>query len=181
MTATSLDPGLATDRAIGMTRLPAPPPLAPRGPDRGPLRPGFDGASPQGPLRPSAEAAVHGGPAGGSYSTGDDMQRFLTALREARLTSPSMTKALMSPQIVVSPAKDGLPERDYGLGFGVGVFEGHAWAGHNGGAPGVNTEVALFPEDRAAVVVLSDRDPPAATELFRQVREMMLKSSCPQR
>jgi CubicO group peptidase (beta-lactamase class C family) len=62
------------------------------------------------------------------------------------------------------------PSVSAGLGFGVGTFQGHRWLGHNGGAPGANVEATAFPDDRTAVVILSNRDPPAATALFRQVR-----------
>ena len=106
------------------------------------------------------------------------MQRFLQALREARLTSAAMLKAMLSTQIVAEPATDRGPEREYGLGVGVGAFDGHRWAGHNGGAPGVNAEAA-YPDDRTAVVVLSARDPPTATALFRQVRAVALGAPCP--
>ena len=81
-----------------------------------------------------------------------------------------MLEQLILPQIVAATAKDGLPQLDYGFGFGVGAFEGHRWFGHNGGAPGVNVEAAVYPDDRTAVIVLSNRDPPAATALFRKLR-----------
>jgi D-alanyl-D-alanine carboxypeptidase len=66
-----------------------------------------------------------------------------------------------------------MPQLDYGLGFGVGVSKGHRWVGHNGGAPGANTELATFPENGTTVVVLSSRDPPAATALFRKLRMVL--------
>jgi hypothetical protein len=88
-----------------------------------------------------------------------------------------MYQALTSRQIVAAPATATAPERDYGLGFRTGVFDGHRWFGHNGGAPGVNTELAAFPDDHAAMIVLADRDPPVATTLFRQVRAMIFSPS----
>jgi CubicO group peptidase (beta-lactamase class C family) len=79
----------------------------------------------------------------------------------------------VSPQIVAAQAKEGSPKLEYGLGFGVGVAEGRRWFGHNGGAPGVNVEAAVYPDDRTAVIVMSNRDPPAATVLFRKLRAML--------
>ena len=175
MTRSGLTPGPATDRAVGLTT------MTPPAPDGAGLRstsPGSQGAPPPGPLRPAPEAALPGGPAGGSYSTAADMQRFLQALLEARLTSTAVLRAMLSTQIVAEPATDRGPERDYGMGLGVGVFDGHRWAGHNGGAPGVNTEAAVYPDDRTAVVVLSARDPPTATALFRRVRTVALGAGC---
>jgi len=117
--------------------------------------------------------ALRGNPAGGSYSTAADMQRFFAALLGARLTSAAMVKELIKSQIVAAPGKDGSPPLEYGLGFGTGAVQGHRWFGHNGGAPGVNVETAAFPDDGAALVVLSNRDPPTATILFRKLRAVL--------
>jgi len=160
MTASGVDAEPAATRAIGMTAMPA-----------------FASEPPARPLRPAPEAALRGGPAGGTYSTAADLKRFFAALEAGELTSPAMFQALTSRQIEAAPATGTAPERDYGLGFGAGVFDGHRWFGHNGGAPGVNTELAAWPEDHAALIVLADRDPPAATTLFRQVRAMIFSPS----
>ncbi|HZL00304.1 MAG TPA: serine hydrolase domain-containing protein [Caulobacteraceae bacterium] len=151
MASTGLAPPPA--RAIGMTSMAAPP--GPPGP---------------GPARPAPEAALHGGSAGGAFSTADDMQRFFAALTEGKLTSAASFRRLVSAQIVAAPATGDQPERDYGFGFGVGRFVDRRWFGHNGGAPGVNVEATVFPDDQLAIVVLANRDPPAATLLFRKLR-----------
>ena len=183
MVASGLDAGPASTRAVGMTNLPAHPPRPPAG-GAGPGHPGpgRGGPPPQGPLRPAPEAALHGTPAGGGYSTAADLQRFFAALAAGRLTSAAMLKELTSPQIVAAPAKGELPQLDYGLGFGVGAASGHRWFGHNGGAPGVNAETAAYPGDRITVIVLSDRDPPGATRLFRKLQAALfdpeVMSSC---
>ena len=175
MAATGLNAGPPAAQAIGMTAMPAPQPSAPGAPAREGghkrmrLGPG-GGDHPKGPLRPAAEAALHGNPAGGSYSTAADLQRFFAALLGGNLTSPAMLQQLTSRQIVAAPASEGKPQLDYGLGFGLGAFAGHLWFGHNGGAPGVNAEAAAFPDDRTTVVVLSSRDPPTASALYRELR-----------
>lgn len=156
MVASGLDRGKGANQAIGMTAA-------------------------RGPLQPSPEAALRGTPAGGAFSTAADMQRFFAALLAGRLTSQAMLEALTSPQRTIVPAKGAAPPISAGLGFGVGTFQGHRWLGHNGGAPGANVEATAFPDDRTAVVVLSNRDPPAATALFRQVRAALFdpaRSSC---
>lgn len=169
MVATGLDPGPASSQAAGMTTM-APPPAGPglsraaAGEQRGPAT----GGMPRGPLRDAREAALHGNPAGGSYSTAPDMQRFLAALLSGRLVSAAMLEKLTAPAPGAPPAKGGAPQP--GHGFGIGAYEGHRWFGHNGGAPGVNVETAAFPDDKISVVVLSNRDPPAASSLFRDLR-----------
>jgi D-alanyl-D-alanine carboxypeptidase len=149
MAASGLDPGPASTQAVGMTAM------------RGL------------PLQPAPEAALHGTPAGGSYSSATDLQRFFAALLGGKLTSAAMLKELISPQVVAAQATGGRPQLDYGLGFGMGAVYGHRWFGHNGGAPGVNTEAAVFPDDRTALVVMSNRDPPAATNLFRKLQALL--------
>lgn len=176
MAASGLDPGIVSTQAVGMTTMPAhsarpPAGTAPSGPTRSEAGPGEP--RPEGPLRPAPEAALHGTPAGGSYSTATDMQRFFAVLLGGQLTSAAMLKELISPQMVAAQAKGGSPELDYGFGFGVGAAFGHRWFGHNGGAPGVNIEAAAYPDDRIAMIVMSNRDPPAATTLFRKLRAML--------
>jgi D-alanyl-D-alanine carboxypeptidase len=145
MVASGLEPGSGAKQAIGMTTF-------------------------RGPLQPSPEAALRGTPAGGGFSTAADLQAFFAALLAGHLTSPEMLRELTSPQRVIVPAKGDAPQISQGLGFGLGTFQGHRWLGHNGGAPGVNVEAMAFPDDRTAVVILSNRDPPAATALLREVR-----------
>ena len=176
MKSSGLDPEPAASRAVGITTMPdfsKGPPAGPQGSGGKPILLVPGQTPPQGPARPALEAALRGMPAGGAYSTASDMQRFFAAFLAAKLTSAAMVNELTSAQIVVRPAKDGAPELDQGLGFGLSSFEGHRWFGHNGGAPGVNTEAAVFPDDGLSIVVLSNRDPPSATMLFRKVREFL--------
>jgi CubicO group peptidase (beta-lactamase class C family) len=160
MTATSLEADGLGPTALGETAMPEGPPAP--------------GPAPRRPLRPAQEAALHGASAGGAFSTAGDLQRFFAALSRRRLTSAASLSMLTSAQIVAAPATASQPERDYGFGFGVGRFDGHPWFGHNGGALGVNVEATVFPDDQASVVVLANRDPPAASLLFRDVRAALL-------
>lgn len=193
MTASSLVPAAEPKRAIGMTTMPEMPPMA--GPDMPPPGvpggPGIGAAGPMGPpprgmgpppagfrppagpLRPAAEAALIGNSAGGSYSTAADMQRFFAALLAGKLTSAASRDLLLSPQITVVPAKEGVPARSHGLGIGLGTAFGHPWVGHNGGTVGVNVETMAFPDDQATIVVLANRDPPVAGAVARRVEAML--------
>jgi CubicO group peptidase (beta-lactamase class C family) len=172
MRSTGLDPRPLATLAVGMTG---------RAPGQGPGRDGAAGTTagvPPGPvvLRPAPGATQgFGSPAGGLFSTAADMHRFLKALSEGRLASPAMTAAMTSPQVQVAPATATGPARSYGFGFGAGAFEGRRWFGHNGGNLGANVEIAAFPDDGRSIVVLSNRDPPAATELFRYARGLIAK------
>jgi CubicO group peptidase (beta-lactamase class C family) len=193
MTSTGLEPASPPVRAVGMTAMPAPgaaPMLMRAGaeakadsaggspPMR--LQTGANDSPPPGPLRIAQEAAFRGSSAGGAFSTAGDMEKFFTALENGTLTSDASFRRLVTPQIVAAPADGEQAERDYGFGFGVGQFDHHRWFGHNGGAPGVNAEAAVFPDDQVSVVVLSNRDPPAATRLFRDLRAMLFAPSARQ-
>jgi D-alanyl-D-alanine carboxypeptidase len=195
MTASSLDPGPGSFRAIGLTQGMPQGPNGPAGERRGPppgaggpppgeMRgPGPNGPLPAGsnlPLKPSAESALPGTSAGGVYSTVGDLERFLFALEAGKLVGEPMGVMLTSAQIVSGPARGDLPALNYGLGFGTSSYDGHRWFGHNGGAPGVNAEVVRFPNDDVTIVVLANRDPPAASELLRAIRPKLLTGGCSQ-
>jgi CubicO group peptidase (beta-lactamase class C family) len=181
MRATGLDPRPLATLAVGMTRGPRPEMRGSASPDHPPamilVRPG--GTRTQTPiasgaLRPAPGATEgYGSPAGGLFSTAGDMQKFIDALLANRLARAETTAAMIAPQVEVAPASGGQPARHYGYGFGVGTFEGHRWFGHNGGTLGANTEVVAFRDDQWSLVVLSNRDPPEATELLRRLRSLM--------
>jgi D-alanyl-D-alanine carboxypeptidase len=140
----------------------------------GKRQPAGDPAAPA-TLRPAPGATEgYGSPAGGMFSTAIDLQHFSTALSSNALTTAATTKALTSVQIVAAPAANDKPERTYGFGFGVGTESGQKWFGHNGGTLGANVEFAVFPEVQLTIAVLSNRDPPAATNMFRYARELAL-------
>lgn len=175
MARTGPDPHPLATLAVGMTAGPGAAGgdgrrLTLIGPNGQPLAAPAGGA-----LRPAPGATEsYGSPAGGLFGTADDMQRFLAALAAHRLASAAVMSAFTAPQVQAAPAADGQPARFYGYGFGVGTTDGVRWYGHNGGAFGANSEVAAFPETGLSIVVLANRDPPAATDLFRWLRELVL-------
>ncbi|HEX8572449.1 MAG TPA: serine hydrolase domain-containing protein [Allosphingosinicella sp.] len=157
MSSTGVDPAPLATLAIGMTSV---------SPGQGPA-----GAATRRPA-PGAGARF-GTPAGGLFGTAADIQKFLKALGSNRLASRAMTQALTTAQVQVAPPTATEGGRHYGFGFGAGTFEKLRWFGHNGGNPGANVEVAAFPDEGWSLVVLSNRDPPAATDLFRYVRALI--------
>lgn len=166
MRESGVDPEPLATLAVGMTA--ARPGQEPR-PGGAPSEPRVSPRA--GELHPAPGATQRfGTPAGGLFGTAADMQKFLKALSEHRLASPAMTAAMTSQQVEVAPATEAGPARHHGLGFGVGSFEGRRWFGHNGGNLGANVEVAAFPDEGWAIVILSNRDPPAATDLFHYAR-----------
>jgi D-alanyl-D-alanine carboxypeptidase len=101
-----------------------------------------------------------GTPAGGGYSTVEDLARFAMALREHRLLDPAHTELLL----------EGKVETEFqGVQYAYGFFDrsvaGRRLVGHSGGALGMSGDLAFEPGGGYVVVVLSNFDPPAATEL----------------
>jgi CubicO group peptidase (beta-lactamase class C family) len=98
-----------------------------------------------------------GTPAGGGYSTVGDMLKFGNALTTGRLLDAAHLKALTTGGI---KGPDGT---FYRYDFGGRTAEGVKFIGHAGGAPGMNGELRVFPDDGYTVIVLANRDPPAAS------------------
>ena len=51
--------------------------------------------------------------------------------------------------------------------------------GHNGGAPGINSEVWMFPREDYVAIVLSRFDPPTATRVADDIATIITGSAPP--
>ncbi len=109
-----------------------------------------------------------GCPAGGSYSTVDDMHRFALALQDGTLVSPAMFELLTTKKLDLHPGVG------YGyLFFDLGTGDGRH-VGHDGGSAGVNAEFYLFPATGHVLIVLANYEQAAdlvAGELTRLLLE----------
>jgi CubicO group peptidase (beta-lactamase class C family) len=125
---------------------------------------------------PSPLIQPRASPAGGLFSTPSDIAIFLTALADGRLVSHETLTALLLPR----PDPGGGAEV-YGYGFNV-TIKPPGRVGHGGGAPGVNAEVALYPDTGWELIALSNNDPPIAsrmvTVLERAVFARDVKAAC---
>jgi D-alanyl-D-alanine carboxypeptidase len=75
-----------------------------------------------------------GNPAGGGYSTVEDLSTFITALGDGRLLSPQMRDVATTSLFDTGRVR-------YGLGFEEDVVNGHRILGHTGGHFGIAGEV----------------------------------------
>jgi CubicO group peptidase (beta-lactamase class C family) len=81
---------------------------------------------------------VRGTPAGGGYSTCDDLLAFSNALLGNRLLTKATTEAILTPRVTA-------PFGEYGFGFGVEKAPGGGTVvGHAGGFPGVSTVLRVY-------------------------------------
>jgi len=112
-----------------------------------------------------------GTPAGGGYSTTGDLAKFADALMANRLLDPAHTKLLTTGGFT---GADGQFRR---YDFGAPAGDGRRYFGHNGGAPGMNGELRIFPAEAghtgAVIVVLANRDPQVATAAANFITERL--------
>ena len=95
---------------------------------------------------------VKGGPAGGGYSTVEDLLRFSSALMNNKLLSPKYTELMITGKVQTDP------NVMYCYGFRNRVENGHHIVGHTGGFPGINGYLGIFTDLGYTVVVLSNID-----------------------
>jgi D-alanyl-D-alanine carboxypeptidase len=91
--------------------------------------------------------------AGGGYSTVNDLFLFAEALQSGKL----LNRALLDEATKEEPLHPG-----YGMGFY--VLRGGGY-GHGGGAPGINGELHILPNEGYVLVALANRDPRMATDM----------------
>jgi len=115
---------------------------------------------------------ARGSPAGGGYSTVEDLLRFGLALRSHKLLSQKYTEIVMTGHVEV-----GGPIGKYAYGFSDKIFNGRHIVGHNGGGPGIGANFDMFPELGYTAVVLTNYDPPAMMPVIMKLREMIPASS----
>jgi len=110
--------------------------------------------------------AVKGGPAGGGYSTAEDLLAFAAALREHRLLNSKYTTIATTGKVQMGP------EGKYAYGFGDFTVKGHRHIGHNGGAPGISADFREYLDLGYTAIILSNYD--GASELpTRQIEALL--------
>jgi CubicO group peptidase (beta-lactamase class C family) len=127
------------------------------------------GANGQGWLSNAETLPYRGTPAGGGYSTANDLFRFAQALVTYRLLSER------SFTLATTGKSDMWPGFKYGYGFTETVQNGIRWVGHNGGAAGMNGEFWLSPDAGYVLIVLSNLDPPSATQVAQWIAPLLPK------
>lgn len=124
---------------------------------------------PPGKLKDAADTLpFRGTPAGGGYSTVGDMLAFADALVAGKLLDAAHMKLLTATG---------------GTKLTTGAFarydfdgpspDGRRVLGHSGGAPGMNGVLNIYPDSGYTVVVLANRDGPAATRLAKFIGDRL--------
>lgn len=96
-------------------------------------------------------------PSGGAYSTVGDLLKFADALMDHKFLSPAMTSTVLAPR-VNSPQPGGPPVDKYTYGFAYQAINGVTFVGHNGGTPGYQGQIDIYPRSGYTVVILTNDD-----------------------
>lgn len=104
--------------------------------------------------------------AGGGYTTVDDLLRFAMALQKHILLNAEFTTLLTTGKVEGGPGK-------YAYGFGDVTTGDVRWFGHNGGAPGMNGDLRIFPANGYVVAALANQDPPAAGRITEFITDRL--------
>lgn len=111
---------------------------------------------------------VKGGPAGGGFSTVEDLLKFDIALRQHKLLSQKYTELLYTGKV-----EAGGPNRKYAYGFGESREGGTRIVGHSGGFAGINSQLDIYLDLGYTVAVMSNYSPPAAGRIADRVRKRL--------
>ena len=90
---------------------------------------------------------LRGGPAGGGYSTAEDLLRFAEGLKAAKVVSNATFELMTTPKPEVNSP---------GYGYGFGVDTATKIVGHSGGFPGISSNLDIFKGTGYVAVVLSN-------------------------
>lgn len=115
-----------------------------------------------------AARGQRGSSAGGGYSNGREMLKFLTALKNDQIVSASTLKSMTTSKTT------GLREADhYGYGFMIEQHGGENTIGHGGIAKGVNFSLHYFPQSGYVVLVFSNQDNGAFDDLKKNALKLV--------
>ncbi len=120
-------------------------------------------------------AKHRGGPAGGGYSTVEDLLKFANALHNHKLLNAKYTALVTTGKVDTGNAQAG--SNKYGYGFFDEIFKSTRIVGHGGDFPGVNTRFEMFVDSGYTVLVLSNYDHPAAQRVAVKLREMITQDA----
>ncbi len=137
----------------------------------GPSGPGQGSAARSGTLRDNDEVRI-GNPSGGAYSTVGDMLEFAQALTRHKFLSPALTDTVLTGKVDTN--RPGPGEDKYAYGFGDRRINGVRIVGHNGGSPGYEGQLDIYPDRGYTVVILTNQDQ-VLTPALRRSEDMLTR------
>jgi CubicO group peptidase (beta-lactamase class C family) len=108
-----------------------------------------------------------GGPAGGGYSTVEDLLKFDIALRNNKLIDGDHFKLMTTGKV------DRSATTKYAYLFTEKIVNGERIIGHSGGSAGANSNLAMYMNSGYTVAVMSNYDPPAAENIVAKLERIL--------
>ncbi len=99
-----------------------------------------------------------------------DLVTLADALLAGELVKPGNLKLMWTSQKL----RDG-KNTGYGMGWGVGQFEGEDIAAHAGGQQGASSSLTIYPKRKMVVAVMINMDEADATQIDHQISAVLLK------
>jgi D-alanyl-D-alanine carboxypeptidase len=113
--------------------------------------------------------------AGELAMTAEDLAKWDISMIDQTVLKPASYREFETEVLLKNGAGTG-----YGLGLGVGMRMGHRTLSHGGEVSGYTATNVVFPDERAAVVVLTNEDASSAADLIaRGIAPLLLTSSDP--
>ena len=111
-----------------------------------------------------------GTPAGGGYSTADDLLNFANALQNNVLLSKESVTLATSGKVKYREGK-------YGYGFEENHINGHRIIGHTGGHDGIACELMIYPDLGYTVVILTNGEVENYWEASNLIKKQLFGSA----
>jgi D-alanyl-D-alanine carboxypeptidase len=108
--------------------------------------------------------------AGELAMTAEDLAKWDIGMLERRLLKPASYKEQQTDVLL----KNGLAA-GYGLGLDVARIAGHRALAHSGGVSGFTSRNAVFPDDGAAITVLTNGETVAAEQIVQRIAPMLFE------
>lgn len=102
--------------------------------------------------------------AGALVSTVEDLAKWNAALECDSPLNAASRRQMWTP----AKLKDGKPTK-YGFGWFIDSLDGHRNIGHSGSTSGFSASLQRFPDDKLAVILLTNTDEQIATTLARKI------------
>lgn len=114
--------------------------------------------------------------AGGLAMTAEDLARWDLALLDGTLLAPASFRAMSATRLLTNGTS-----ADYGLGLDVYMASGRRVLEHSGEVSGFVSQNTLYPDQKAAVIVLTNQDASsAAQQLSERIRDLLFLADSPQ-
>lgn len=108
--------------------------------------------------------------AGAIASTVGDLAKWDASLDGERLLQAASKEQMWTP-VRLNDGKT----RKYGFGWSLDEVEGHKNIGHSGSTSGFSASIQRFPNDKLAVIILTNTDEEIATTLARKIATFFFK------